>query len=1081
MDSAPGVSSKLVGPGFFPSTAASVVPDRKWEGKWKAKKERHSTSGALATPSISTTLHDNQLATYSTPTRHTVLIGGVFPDPAGGTTSPPFSPGNTTLPPNVTISSMTPGELQKILIPSCYVSNGTTGYPISNKYGCLPHFYCPFVNQSQWYSLPQVCPADNLCVVQRLVGIPCEPQGRFEPTICRNGTYCPDFRTEIICPAGYFCPSGSIEPHKCSVMASCPAGSNTQVFYGGVIFCVLIDLLLVSAFLWLRRVERGRIKKLEKGFSAKASRRRSRLAHSSFNATAIRPGVALDDGSSIAPGLKDVSVLVDAFKRGMNHQELAIGFKFDDMGCTLKTGKVILQGVTGEIKPGRLTAIMGPSGAGKTTFMNVLMGKYPRTGGTLWINGREEAGINSCKKIVGFVPQEDIMLRELTVRENILHSARTRLPHTWATDEIEGYVDAILEALNLSHVAHTIIGDESTRGVSGGQRKRVNIGMELAAVPLAIFLDEPTSGLDSTAALSVAQILKSITTLGLTVVAVVHQPRYEIFELFDDVLMIAPGGRTAYLGPTDGVKSYYEAMGFVFDAKSNAADVLMDILSGQGANTTGNVSSADLVQAWETAQYGIQYKKSAPTPTPTPTPTPSSNGDASSVRSLARSDRSIPVSIRVNGQVTEVDPTTIARIPTLLYESGEITEAAYKRLMALGHGSPYTQGAADTASYTSGSDDDDDDDDSIEMRLQSASTARNANSHSRTPPTKPALKRSNASIRSSRSASSGHYYYYYYDDDTATNHTATEPTPNIHDPVSGAEFWRQVQAISAGRGAHWWRQVLYCHNRSLAQQYRQWHSLAIEVFVAAIAGVLMGISVQQFHGELYHGIWVQPYSLLTPAPLNWLVPLYGLLLGIAITIAGAPAGVRVFGEEKAVYWREAAAGHSRSAYYVGKTLAAFYRFIVSSLHFTAFYVILALPLVPFLTQWAIALFNFFGEYGLAAIISLLVRREDGALVSVIVGLIAAVFCGYGPSVNQANSWGLGWVWDLSFNRWGAEALYSESLTWYQDVYDLEQSASQFGYVLYRTGFDLFVMLMLGLFLRCIAFVLLILLNRDKQK
>ena len=108
-----------------------------------------------------------------------------------------------------------------------------------------------------------------------------------------------------------------------------------------------------------------------------------------------------------------------------------------------------------------------------------------------------------------------------------------------------------------------MIGDDETRGVSGGQRKRVNIGMALAAAPLALFLDEPTSGLDSTAALTVANTLQRITEVGMTVVAVVHQPRFEIFECFDDVLLIAKGGQTAYMGPRKGVVDYFENMGFV--------------------------------------------------------------------------------------------------------------------------------------------------------------------------------------------------------------------------------------------------------------------------------------------------------------------------------------------------------------------------------------------------------------------------------------------------------------------------------------------------------------------------------------
>ncbi len=122
----------------------------------------------------------------------------------------------------------------------------------------------------------------------------------------------------------------------------------------------------------------------------------------------------------------------------------------------------------------------------------------------------------------------------------MLHSARIRLPRSWSDKEINEYIDELLHALNVSHVQHSVIGDDVNRGISGGQRKRVNIGVELAAVPVGIFLDEPTSGLDSTSALEVTKILQGITALGLTIVAVIHQPRVEIFELFHDVLMIAP-------------------------------------------------------------------------------------------------------------------------------------------------------------------------------------------------------------------------------------------------------------------------------------------------------------------------------------------------------------------------------------------------------------------------------------------------------------------------------------------------------------------------------------------------------------
>lgn len=116
---------------------------------------------------------------------------------------------------------------------------------------------------------------------------------------------------------------------------------------------------------------------------------------------------------------------------------------------------------------------MGPSGAGKTTFMSVLMGKVARSSGKLVINGQEDEMVR-YQKVIGFVPQDDTMIRELTVRENILYSARMRLPRQgWTDAAIQRHVDAVIDVLGLSECADTLIGDVSSRGVSGGQRKRL--------------------------------------------------------------------------------------------------------------------------------------------------------------------------------------------------------------------------------------------------------------------------------------------------------------------------------------------------------------------------------------------------------------------------------------------------------------------------------------------------------------------------------------------------------------------------------------------------------------------------------
>ena len=260
------------------------------------------------------------------------------------------------------------------------------------------------------------------------------------------------------------------------------------------------------------------------------------------DAAAITASSNVDEQTGITSNSSTYQ-LVRGFTRARG-RIFSLDFEFERLGLVLPNGNAILQSVSARVKPGCVTAIMGPSGAGKTTLLNTLMGKQsPRfkQTGTLKINGKIR-NIKDFRSVVGFVPQEDIMIRELSVRDNIEYSARIRLPPSWSDADITEHVDAVLDVLSLAHVQHTRIGDEKTRGVSGGQRKRVNIGIEVAACPVALYLDEPTSGLDATAALAVTDALKEIAHMtGITVAMVIHQPRYEIWEALDEVLFLAPG------------------------------------------------------------------------------------------------------------------------------------------------------------------------------------------------------------------------------------------------------------------------------------------------------------------------------------------------------------------------------------------------------------------------------------------------------------------------------------------------------------------------------------------------------------
>lgn len=278
--------------------------------------------------------------------------------------------------------------------------------------------------------------------------------------------YCPDQFQQIICPSGSYCPSGTVNPLKCEVFSYCPDGSKNPIFYGGIFLCVILDLMLLGYIFY---VKAGEYRRDGKSVSTLLPVFLQKLFFANQKPKDVKVGVMLKESASSMSGLEN------GFKRGLNGEVVSMDFVFDKMKLQLPGGYCILSDVSGSILGGRMCAIMGPSGAGKTTFMNVLMGKVKRTGGDLFVNDKQ-VEMNVYKKIIGYVPQEDIMHRELTVRENIMHSAKVRLPKSWNNEEIETFVDQIIDALNLTGVKHSIIGDEVQRGVSGGQKKRVNIG-----------------------------------------------------------------------------------------------------------------------------------------------------------------------------------------------------------------------------------------------------------------------------------------------------------------------------------------------------------------------------------------------------------------------------------------------------------------------------------------------------------------------------------------------------------------------------------------------------------------------------
>lgn len=251
---------------------------------------------------------------------------------------------------------------------------------------------------------------------------------------------------------------------------------------------------------------------------------------------------------------------------------------FQNVSYQLKD-KQILSGITGAVHPGELLAIMGASGAGKTTFLDILArkNKIGVTSGNFYLNG-EQVRDDEFRNVIGFVDQEDAMLPTLTVHETILDSALLRLPKEMSYASKEQRVDDVERQLGIHHIRHQKIGsEEGDRGISGGEKRRVGIACELVTSPSILFLDEPTSGLDAFNAFNVVECLVNLVkTYNRTVVFTIHQPRSNIVALFDQLILLAKG-RTVYSGPFDNCQQYFDNIGYTCPPGFNIADYLVDL------------------------------------------------------------------------------------------------------------------------------------------------------------------------------------------------------------------------------------------------------------------------------------------------------------------------------------------------------------------------------------------------------------------------------------------------------------------------------------------------------------------------
>ncbi|KAF2915162.1 ABC transporter G family member 1 isoform X1 [Oryza sativa Japonica Group] len=252
----------------------------------------------------------------------------------------------------------------------------------------------------------------------------------------------------------------------------------------------------------------------------------------------------------------------------------------------------ILNGVSGSARPGEVLAIMGPSGCGKTTLLDTLAGRLDsnlKMKGQILVNGR-------CQQLAfgtsAYVTQENVLMATLTVREAIYYSAQIQLPDTMTMAEKLRRADETVREMGLTGTLDTRIGGRSSKGISGGQQKRLSICLDILTRPRLLFLDEPTSGLDSAASFHVmSRIIGLAAREGMTVVAVVHQPCSEVFELFH-VLCLLAAGNTIFFGPASMAAEESEDRLRCMPA---VADEAIDILvNSYKSSNTSEVAKQDM-------------------------------------------------------------------------------------------------------------------------------------------------------------------------------------------------------------------------------------------------------------------------------------------------------------------------------------------------------------------------------------------------------------------------------------------------------------------------------------------------------
>ncbi|KAI3836891.1 hypothetical protein MKW98_005224 [Papaver atlanticum] len=265
--------------------------------------------------------------------------------------------------------------------------------------------------------------------------------------------------------------------------------------------------------------------------------------------------------------------------------------------------KILLNDISGAARDGEILAVLGASGSGKSTLIDALAGRIDKRSlkGSVMLND-EALNTRLLKLLSAYVMQDDLLFPMLTVEETLMFSAELRLPCLLSKSKKKARVEALIDQLGLQNAAKTIIGDESHRGVSGGERRRVSIGINIIHDPVILFLDEPTSGLDSSSALTVVKTLQRIAQSGSIVIMSIHQPTYRILGLLDRLTFLSRG-QIVYSGTPTDLSRFFSDLGHSISENENSTEFALDLINEYQGSEGGTKCFTELYKSWQKMQY----------------------------------------------------------------------------------------------------------------------------------------------------------------------------------------------------------------------------------------------------------------------------------------------------------------------------------------------------------------------------------------------------------------------------------------------------------------------------------------------